>query len=376
MVTTKVLTRVTFLLSLSVSIAIAQTIDNAEDIFRWLPNGYYNNIEHINWDKIIQKKMDKKLEFLIRTNQKRIAKPLPARFSDGVQYVTTASRYRVEPDSMLENERKYSGAKREDRNVFGFEIDHLLIFQITGAKLLAEESLKAEEFERTDEILLGQPILHFSRVHAITKKLRKFYIYITDLDEILVSESLEMLKKMVTAGTGMELSFLDEADYVDFVSLVPSLGMYWEVNFSVTHHRILLEFYIKRKLESDKLDELKEIIKYSPVYEIHSYHYDSDLYLRQYAYFNDPTYARDTPPEEAFTTTKPPPYAPPGELEYYKIFHDNRKVTVEGNLKIAEVKLDDERLEKLTKLWNAAAEFYKEWFKEQKAKREAEEAEK
>lgn len=313
-----------------------------------------------DWNKITKVKTEGKFKLLLRSRTENKAAPLPPRFSDDVQYVVRAYRLQLEPGSLLDSPRQYSGEKKESRKLYEGSWDYLIVYQIPGAGVLVEEAEKAGEFAVSGETAFGKPVyLIEGRKDPRHDYLRRFYFLITDTDEILLANSMKMLKKMVATGMGFELGFLEDPDYVDFVGLVPMLDECWNVSFSITGTRLVLNFYVRRKTDPEKIDAAKEFYETSPIYQIESYHADDDfIYKKEYAYYTDPTYARDALPKLALGKVIIPPGAPQAELDYYSILYQGRKISVDGCMKVAETRYDEEKLEKMDKEWKAAIEFY------------------
>jgi len=140
----------------------------------------------------------------------------------------------------------------------------LFVIRYDDAESVVEEALKAGELERTGENILGKPVFFFGD----REKGRKYHVYLTPTQEVLVAEKVGKLRRMVSAGMGLEPNILDSADILPLLDHYPDLGHYWIFHVGGLAQRCFIKTRIEQGLPKNDFADMQESIENGMQYSI------------------------------------------------------------------------------------------------------------
>ena len=280
------------LLPLSTPTAAPQEKPRAEYVFQCLPEGNYESINHTDYLRLSKSPVYRTLVDLVlpANGEKNRPNPLPPSLREDVESETMATLSSPEiSETAVDNERskqrRKTGSSTPSVKIGDklYKISDsgksLLVYCYTDLDTLIKSALKKTEIEKTEHSVDGRSIYRFI-YRAADGSEAEYYAYATVLQELLVAGELGLLKNMIDAGLGFDLSIMDSENYSDLVKMVPNLGPIWFFENAIYKYKYLNERLTEEGVDGDELDNLKSQIESSLQYTVSTWLLSDEIVFR------------------------------------------------------------------------------------------------
>ena len=354
---------VAFLAILS-SLCYGQEKYQIEDIFRYLPEGYYYAIQYTSLHDI--KKADRLDEYHILTRMD-VGKMFPflEDYTSDIEAVTLAVISNIEPGSLAESAHDIDEINKEESLPSGgTRITVLEIPNVTDI----EKNLRAKGDVTVKVTLRKIPVYSAKTKEPISRDI--YFACLVDEGYMLITSGIKYLRAMLKAGNGQSFSFLDGDDFKDLVTVLPDLGTYWEAKFYRPSGKVWLHTFLKRGESDRKIETLRKRIEKAPLLKVSTLYFDDEILEREYAVYASIADADDADPAGVFGS---------GNLilknkdmtEHLKYIDSKRKYSKEGNCLISEIEINKEYLDKEKEYTERMIEYSKKLREEREQEKEA-----
>lgn len=311
---------------------------NAEELFRWFPEGGYSWMYHLDKYNLERGKGFEGLKFVLgREGRIFPYEPLPPALQEKFDSRTVGQLARIRIAKFKEGDKVAGGDKPTGIGYIGGKSytytdvgEVLFVYRFTDLDALIAESLKAAEIVTTEQRLIERPVYSFS-FKGEGAKSTNYYAYATDTQELLVAQRPELLQKMIAAGYGRELSMLDDQEYASLWELTPTLGQQWYMMNLRLKEEIQLEQMRKAGEPEGKIADLEEKMSTGNPMNLRDWHVDEKFSDRAIHIFGDEESAKkfydwiQQRPKMSQTSE-----ASKISRDYWQSREKNRKISVDG----------------------------------------------
>lgn len=249
-----------FALFALISLANVQEELTPEDIFRWVPEGEYSRIYHL--DKVALEKADTLEWFETVTGhwpQQFPYEPLPVSMKDEFESRTIFQMARIKVSLWKKGDKVEAGTNPTGYSTVGGKSfmytnigEHLFVYRFADASLLIKNALKAGEISSTDTTVMDMP------VYAFTHSGEPFYLLGTDSQEVLLTRTLKLLRLMVSTGFGQTPGMFHDQNYADLIELTPTLGQYWTAYDFANSDRVDIAIMKQKGVDQEEITRAEE----------------------------------------------------------------------------------------------------------------------
>ena len=139
-----------------------------------------------------------------------------------------------------------------------FSVSEMLwVFRYDNLPLLLKQALSQGIMEKCNTKILEKPVYLLQGQNRMRSR-AKYYAFATDMNELLLAQSLESLQKMINAQCGLEENILQHEQYQEVRDYSEFLHHHWTITFFSPQRDTLLK-RLNRSMENEK--DLKKTIK-------------------------------------------------------------------------------------------------------------------
>lgn len=342
--------------------------------FNWLPAGVYNLIKYSDFEKTSVSPFFSVFdESLSRSwsagGDSSIAEPLRAAVTQQITallFPDSRIFADLDDDSADPAEGEDKTAPQADVN----ELSSLFVLTMDDVAGTMRQAVDAGVARESGQKILRKPVWRFPRA-APGEKERSVWAWDTGSGELLVADTLPLLRQMVAAGSGRGPSIVDDPDLHDHLSRIPPEATRWFYrSYAAIWERTVEDF--REQGEQGKAEQLKEIYAAKPQYELAWFEFRADGLLQVRAW----GFADSEPAErfvESLRTThggeRHPTGYPEAAIAFSDALRQKTSYRIDGALAIWETFYDETVLARM----GAAREALKTWRAEQEKKEKAKE---